>query len=237
MHGISLWGNEMGINSDLAVLYQSWKRPGEQFVAGGVVDETEYLAAPCKMLVLLKEVNESDNRQHYDWSLVDLINDQIKTFKLNQKGYLEIWKRVGVLSLGLINEFNSYRLSTYIEDDIALGLSAIAVTNLKKSAGSGNSDHSAIKKYAERDKDLWIREIEIMGPDVIFCGGTFDIVQDILSFKIQKGPSGADYGQYGETVFVDFAHPMYRISPKIYYAYFIETMRELERIGAYRYMR
>jgi hypothetical protein len=225
----------MSINNDLAVIYQSCKRSNEQFIAGGVVNEEEYEAAPCKLLVLLKEANDKDNAD--DWSLIDLINDQIKAFEESEKNYLEIWRRIGLLSLGLKWGFDHYHHQVLggIEQDIAEGLSAIAVTNLKKCGGGGSSNYDEIKQYAARDKDLWSKEVEIMKPDIVLCGGTFSIVCDLLGFEVLQGPSGADYGKALRTVFVDFPHPMYQISPKIYYAYFIETMRELERIGAYKY--
>lgn len=84
----------MSINRKLAVLYTSWKKPDEQFIAGGMVNEDEYETSDCKLLVLLKEANYKDSTE--DWSLVDLINDQIKAYRDNGKNYLEIWKRIGL---------------------------------------------------------------------------------------------------------------------------------------------
>ncbi|MEN6348268.1 MAG: hypothetical protein ABFD08_02575 [Syntrophomonas sp.] len=225
----------MSINSQLEALYAGWKKPEEQFISGGVVNEDKYCSAKCKLLVLLKEASDKDNDA--DWSLVDLVNDQIKAYKAQEKGYLEIWKRIGMYSYGLQNEFENFiniSLKIWVNDvHIPEGLEYIAVTNLKKSGGAGSSNYEEIKGYAIRDKELWIKEIKIMNPDVVMCGGTFSIVHEILEFKKDVSPSGAEYGKALGTVFVDFPHPMYQISPKIYYAYFAESMRELKRIGAY----
>lgn len=226
----------MSINSQLEALYSGWKKPGEQFISGGVVNEAEYSSAKCKLLVLLKEANDKDNDA--DWSLVDLINDQIKAYQTHGKSYLEIWRRIGMYSYGLQNEYENFKniTSTFLDGvnaNVAEGLQYIATSNLKKCGGAGSSNYEVIKSYAIRDKELWIQEVKIMNPDVVMCGGTFSIVQEILEFSKEVSPSGAEFGKALGTVFVDFPHPMYQISPKIYYAYFAETMRELKRIGAY----
>jgi hypothetical protein len=212
----------MSINQNLASLYQSWKQSGQHFVCGGVVDEHMFETAEVKVMMLLKEVNDPEQRD--DWSLVDLINDQIR----NQH-FLPIWRRVGEWSFGLEQGFPSYRSIVGHMDtaNITSGLLNIATTNLKKSGGSGESDYEMIKKHALAEVELWTKEIEMIQPDVVICGGTFSIVREILGFDYQVCGSGACYGKALNTIFVDFYHPQYRISPKVLYAYFKETMREL----------
>ncbi|EIM08439.1 hypothetical protein A1A1_00943 [Planococcus antarcticus DSM 14505] len=107
------------------------------------------------------------------------------------------------------------------------GLLSIATTNIKKTGGAGQSNLKEIKEHARFNKALWMKEIEIMNPDIVICGGTFSIIQEILGFDVTEFDSGANIGKYEDRLFIDFNHPMYRISPKLFYAYFKETMQTL----------
>lgn len=216
----------MSINQELDVLYQQWLRPNEQFVKGGVVDEDMYEDCAVKVLMLLKEVN--DPEQTENWSLVTLIQDQIQNLK-----FYPVWERVGEWSFGLLQGFPHYQkiIGSYREYNISEGLLNIATTNLKKSGGAVESDLEVIRKHAMDNKELWTSEIEIIRPDIVVCGGTFPIVQEILGFENKQCASGANFGQAIGTKFLDFYHPMYRISPKVLYAYFKETMTDIRLLA------
>lgn len=173
-------------------------------------------------MFLLKEVN--DEEQIENWSLVEHIQQQIK-----ERNFFRTWTRAGEWIFGFTQGFPYYQ-GLYKGDrqaNIAKGLSYIAATNLKKSGGAGSSNYDVIKKHALDEKDLWTKEIEIVKPDVVICGGTFHIVRDILGFDCKTCGSGASIGQALGTKFIDLYHPMYRISPKLLYAYFKETMVSL----------
>jgi hypothetical protein len=212
----------MGINKELEQLYNQWRKPGQHFVSGGVVDENLFDSAEVKLMILLKEVNDPDQLE--DWSLVDLINDQI-----NRQHFYPTWRRVGEWSFGLEQGFPSYQsiVGHMVEANITNGLQNIAATNLKKSGGAGESVYEVIRQHAFAEKELWTKEIEIIKPDVVICGGTFGIAQEVLEFEAISCGSGALYGKSLNTIFIGFYHPVYRISPKVLYAYFKETMRAL----------
>lgn len=212
----------MSINQELDILYKQRQSTNEHFVGGGVIDESTFDSCEVKILMLLKEVNDIEQKDN--WSLVQLIHDQIENLH-----FYPVWKRVGEWSFGLQQGFPAYQkiVGSSKEANITKGLFNIATTNLKKSGGSGESNHEVIKKDAEDYKDLWTQEIQIIKPDVVICGGTFSIVQDVLGFDYSPCGSGANVGKAMDVHFVDFYHPMYRISPKVLYAYFKETMRAL----------
>ena len=215
----------MSINADLKSLYNSWKQPGLQFVSGGVVDEPSYCSSSPKLMMLLKEVNDPNSDEN--WSLVDLIQKQIDDRDNHE--FLDTWRNVGIWSYGVHNGYAPYQdiVKYYKQENLASGLQCIATTNLKKSGGGGISNYDEIKANALKQKDLWTEEIKIMKPDVVICGGTFSIVKEILGFDEITCSSGADTGRALDTLFVDFYHPQYRISPKVLYAYFCETMESL----------
>lgn len=209
----------MSINDKLTTIYNDWNQnhPGH-FVSGGVIDEDMYDSCDVKILFVLKEVN--DINQLENWSLVQLMHDQIERMK-----FYRIWETVGLWSFGLQQGFPPYQKLNYMKEaNITEGLLNIATTNLKKTGGTGESNYEEIKEHAIANKELWMKEIEIIRPDVIICGGTFPIIQEILGFEIFTCDSGAKVGKYMDILYVEMYHPMYRISPKMFYAYFKETM-------------
>ncbi|ARF14911.1 hypothetical protein [Sporosarcina ureae] len=210
----------MSINQQLSQLYTNWKDENTgHFVSGGVVDEARYAQCETKVLYLLKEVNDPD--QESDWSLVDFIRSQIQTSTFYRStGILGIW------NFGLQHGLPSHQsIIAEQKKNMADGLSSIAITNLKKSGGGGSSNMDEILLQAEYAKELWMEEIELIHPDIGVCCGTFSVVKSVVGFQTEVCDSGALYGDALGTRFVEFVHPMYRISPKIMYAHFKETMQ------------
>lgn len=202
----------MSINDELSALYNKWNQFGH-FVPGGVVNEQNYQKSKIKILMLLKEVNDTKQNK---WTLVDHLNKQIDNNK-----YRQIWKNVGTWIYGAQNNFPEYQIA---KKNVGEGLSYVATTNLKKTGGKGSSISEEIESYARETKELWTKEITIINPDFVICGGTFPLVKQILDMNAYTAGSGAKAATGLNTTFVDFFHPAYRISPKIMYAYFKETI-------------
>ena len=57
----------------------------------------------------------------------------------------------------------------------------IAVMNLNKRGGFGRCNHSRLQHYVEKYKPFIQREIELIKPSIIICGGTFGTVKDLLT--------------------------------------------------------
>lgn len=213
------------INQKLEQLYKKWSNQHGTFIKGGVIDEDMYSSASIRLLFLLKEVNSRES----GWSLIDLINNQI-----SENNYLDIWDTVGLWSFATSQGYKSYKGLRQAADypfktGIADGLKQIATTNLKKQCGGGLSNMDDIRECALRDKDFISQEIEIINPKVIICGGTYYIMEELFSLNSSECSSGAKIGSYRDRVFVDMPHPRARVSKQVLYAYFKETMLDLEK--------
>lgn len=53
----------------------------------------------------------------------------------------------------------------------------LAVVNIKKSDGTNNSADGTWEGFAKSDKDLLIRELELIKPQIIICGGTYAVAE------------------------------------------------------------
>jgi hypothetical protein len=55
-----------------------------------------------------------------------------------------------------------------------------AYMNLNKRGGYGKTDMSRLKNYVKAYEDFIKKEIELLNPDFVVCGGTYDCVKDLL---------------------------------------------------------
>ncbi len=94
------------------------------------------------------------------------------------------------------------------------------MTNLKKTGGRATANPVQIRRSAVQEKALWQKEIEIMNPDLIICGGTYWDVRDNLGppehelATINGQPYyyslyEVQYREHGHVI-LDFWHPAIR---------------------------
>ena len=80
-----------------------------------------------------------------------------------------MWNRVAFMTTSILNSLG-------FKTDIDNALSKIAVINIKKSEGVSKSDlYGDIVNYLIEDKELLKKQIELVNPDILVCGRTFDI--------------------------------------------------------------
>lgn len=211
------------LNEKLSELYSQNHADG-QVIPGGVMNEEDYLSSNIKMMMLMKEVNDSE--QKYNWTLPELLT-RIYNRNNDKAPFYRTWKNVSrwaicaqtpQISFEEISEANLYE-----------GLKLFATTNLKKSCGTGQSDYNDIFEHARMNRVEWTSEIEILDPELIVCAGTFDIVKEIMGMQDQSRvcKSGAHYFVNCGRIYLDFVHPAYQVSDKLMFAYFKETFRSL----------
>ena len=172
------------------------------------------------MMMLMKEVNCTSGP---GWSLPSLISTMYHDPK---RDLLRLWKNV---SRWAICAQDSDKFFVDISPtELREGLKLFATTNLKKTAGGGQSNDTVIRKEAKAYYEEWMQEIEILDPQLIVCAGTFSIVKDAMNMheQLQVCSSGAEYFICSKgRVFLNFVHPTYRISDRLMFAYFKDTLK------------
>src|SRR5208337_4980359 len=85
----------------------------------------------------------------------------------------------------------------------------IAYVNLKKKyEGKSRSDHEDIQSYVDNDWEFIDKQLSLIAPDAILCGGTFIYVSKCLKCQqplVEVGRRGV-YLANGSVV-IDFFHP------------------------------
>jgi hypothetical protein len=204
------------INQKLGHLYSSYfGRRKNNIIRCGIVSEPEYSSRRPRIVFFLKEANSNDK----GWSWPKTVRDQV--VKVAHGGYFDSdWRATGytVGTWAYALHFGFKRHDSLTLDDAAEGLRYVGMTNVKKEPGQPNSDAEEIRKRARRDVRLWRRELEIMDPDLIVCGGypVFDSVADLLELdkhKLCRAGKDIRYSLWEldghRVVILDFYHPAY----------------------------
>jgi len=221
------------ISERLQELYQGYLSQNEHFVPCGVVNEEVYEASSPKLVFLLKEVN--DRRQERGWSMVGFLRKQVERGLNGQHmEHPQTWKVIGVWSYAIHNNFPRYGDINTVQI-AARGLRCIGMTNLKKSGGGGVANNRVIREHAERMRELWKLELEIMNPDIVICCGTFGIVAPLLGLTGSKMATGYYYSPWkhgsGSSLLISTYHPASRVKKDKLYAFLKEGLQELRERG------
>ena len=134
----------------------------------------------------------------------------------------KLWKKVAIWTQAIHNAFTSeqaYNEESIRENEHAL-VKQIAVVNTKKSDGLRNSDDNDLMKYAKEDKKELKQELEIINPDIIVCGHTFDMLKQVLGDELDvENTCETLYGFWKDKLIINYYHPACRYPSRLnYYA-------------------
>lgn len=88
-------------------------------------------------------------------------------------------------------------------------LQAASVVNIKKSNGISSTIKDDLQKYLDEDSKYLLEELELINPDIIICGGTYEEYCRLNRIKAYEGMKKITDWTYlfqGKLVF-DFVHP------------------------------
>ena len=194
-------------------LFIEWERHSEseykgRFIKDGIIDETLFNQAKLKILFITKEANDP---KQTSWD------------------FREWWKknidyafsyRLAEWSFGLLNDFPYYDKVWEKKGAAHEALKKVAFMNVKKSGGSGKSNFKTILNHIKNNFDFIHREIEIIEPDVIITGLSWQGLRDELFPNLEWVKSGysVDIARFEQSKVIDFYHPSSRNAPAAAYS-------------------
>lgn len=152
-----------------------WKKEyphDARFVRDGAVDWNVWVSRKSpKVLFLLKEAY-TDEPNGFD------LRDYVRQWR-KWKG---TWQGAAIVTKAIHDAANGRILfdKTSFEEERAELLQSIAIVNIKKAYGDSKSHYDDLLEYARRDAGRIIKEIEMLEPDVIVCGGTRWLLEEAL---------------------------------------------------------
>lgn len=202
--------------------------PNNGICFDGAVDPERYMEKRPRLLFFLKETNGNNNdgsekTKQDDWEdYMPWVRDQAcQKEPLYRSVYRNIamWaKQFDLFAAGHEPEVTDLIDSNglIINADLCAALYGIALINLKKSWGKGQTDWSALKKYLEEDalrREILVHQIDTLKPNLVLCGGTFDFVYNIFGSGepyrqvLCEDGQRIDYFQRGNAIFASCYHP------------------------------
>lgn len=204
---------------------------GKPVAYDGVADEETWKNAPVRTAFLLKEVNDKNMAQ--DWDFIGWLAEDAKD--ASKKLYFT-WQNVS-LWMEALQTGCSYAqcMNERQEPDwqrLRKNVLSIGVINLKKTAGGGSSDWQEILTAAERNAALLKAQMEIMDAQLVICGGTFEFAKHVFGAnKVQTLPCGAHCFVQNGRLYLEFVHPSwYSVNRNILYAYAREVFADAKEI-------
>lgn len=225
------------INEKIEELFESNRHlfEGKPVAFDGLVNEQEFLNSKIKTVFLLKEVNYPDMQEDWTNFLASLDNMASKD---SEKLY-KTWPNVCLWTEVLNNADCTYRdclneNQSFNEKKLKSNLRKIGIVNLKKTGGAGGSNWKDILQATDKGKDFIVAELGIINPNLVICGGTFynaKLLFDISDEQVKMLPAGAHYFITGNTLYLEFIHPMwYSVNRNILFAYAKTVFNDLRPI-------
>jgi hypothetical protein len=201
--------NENATSSDYCVEYEQlldvWAARehhiGKGFHKDGVFDLGCFAAAPRKILFLLKEAYSEGSGYDMRRDIRSPVGLKTTWWNIVRWGYA-----LQHAARGQMPPFPDFYERGDNEKAAAV-LVSTAVINIKKSDGEHTSTYQDVYKYAQLDGDLLRRQVALIAPDIVVCGGTWWAVKYLwpeaeeISERAWKIPG---------VTFLDFWHPAAR---------------------------
>jgi hypothetical protein len=210
----------------MKTLLEEWRKHRPGMVSDGIVDEETYAGSEVKILYILKEVHDDSGKGK--WDLRDFLKD-------GAPGHGQTWNNVARWQYGIenIDREVSWEMADKNLTDKRDIFRRIAAINLKKEAGTGVAHPEEIRKYAQQDRELLQRQIELCRPDVIVCCGTGDVVKELQlagDFKVWRTSiTGVEYAVVENQIIFNFCHPNARVDAKEKFFLLTETYKRVKK--------
>lgn len=172
---------------------------GKEFIEDGIIDFPRWQKAKRKVMFLLKEAYGGAG------DLCQIIRDDWKGPKYKVWWSASYW-------LYAINKVQSCHIPVFpkkgeeVEECVEMLLSS-AIVNLKKSDGKSYSKPDELKEYTLEDLSLLREQIELISPDLIVVGNTFEYLEILFPDSIKPvGASGLVWQEKDKKI-INYWHP------------------------------
>jgi len=185
-------------------------------ILDGIIDIEKYLSAKYKILWILKEAyddfDEEGNPRGGNWDLRELIRSR-NSYQDFAGGGRRTFIRMLYASWGILNDFTIWNNIPDLDKDSSVlnALKGIAYINVKKLPGLKLSSHSIIANAYKSDKELLLKQIELINPNIIIGGATLHhFIDDLQLSEIEKHRQGSvNYLLKDDKIYIQAYHPGY----------------------------
>ncbi|WP_010252962.1 hypothetical protein [Treponema primitia] len=178
------------------------KRYSDKVIVDGIVgwgyDNNIYFDSDIRILWILKEGNQPENEKK-KCEFRDLLFEVAKGDYPNAPWWKHTYGLVAKVSYGILFDKKNYN-DVPDEEDIKDIFKEIAVINVKKTAGSSSANPNEIEQFYNNDKDLLIRQINALKPDIIINCSRVRSLFDDLKTRDESAEFGPFEGSFQVTI-------------------------------------
>ena len=221
-----------GYNTQNELLMQQWieKHKAENgvksFAKDGIVNPKVWFQLPDgkeKILFLLKEAYDDIEHRIWDeakWIRYEKCMDVCKNDCSNCRASGTTFNPIAEWIYGIENLQNnsekvydnwlgisSKSLAEYYRYRDEL-LGQIAIMNLKKANGVRASNDADLYYHAALDKELLLKQLDLIKPTLIICGGTYDMLRCLITELPALTNSSNGCAKYDDLKIIAMCHPM-----------------------------
>jgi hypothetical protein len=202
-----------------AELFSRWQkeRPKYDFISDGILNPSVWITQNPRILFLLKETKD-------DYYKLD---QPVTADKLNGL----FWYNISRWRYAIKEMYNNGRVvpAFPLNETLKVELNDIAIVDIKKNYEDKTiSDKGDIIQYALNDREFLIEQIEIINPQIIICGGTFEEYRDfiykgeindnnMIKYRCDDSIDSSVWCHRNRKIFY-FYHPSCRFSPEDLYS-------------------
>lgn len=187
-------------------------------ILDGVIDPERFLSAKYKILWILKEPYDDfdDDGVPFGggWHLKDAILPKQKFQEFT--GGRKTFEPMIYTSWGILNNFCLWNDMNDVAKDPSMleALKSIAYINVKKLPGHKASYYKTINEAYAKHKDILLKQISLINPDIIIGGATLGLfLNDLgLSRADTVRHKGLNYFIKDNKIFIEAYHPAQRTS-------------------------
>jgi hypothetical protein len=174
-------------------------------VTDGILNVDLYNLAKYKILWILKEPYGNGDMDYSEY-----IEESFK-FKGKFHSAPKMWERIIYTNYGILNNFEKWDDMDWLNKDenVFNSLKYCALINLKKVPGKTRSNYYEIQEHYNRSKEIIKKQLSLINPEIIICGGTFKLIKEDFGIGHPLVPNN-DFGYLlGNQLFINAYHPSY----------------------------
>lgn len=202
------------LNQKIKEAFVDTENEVEAILDGAFDSEKYFYNKGFKILWLMKE--PYDDGGNGAWSLPELFTKDYNTFfsGLIMGSSGRTWQPVVYVSYGILNKFQNWDEIPFIKDDpsIVKVLENVAWINIQKlpSITGRSTNMSNIYSSYNKHKELIQNQVEVLNPDIIICGNTFDVVKEYFGNLQKTIYDMIEYYVAGKRLIINAYHPSQR---------------------------
>ncbi len=181
----------------------------QSFIFDGIIDSKIWSTNDLKLMFILKEAYTREGNA--DWDIARLI--ALNGGRLINKKGQATHNRLAEWAYGIEQSLKGEDTKRFESEknNWDLGKQSMmksAYVNVKKNNGKTRSVERQLKKIVNRDKDFIAAQIKLIGPKIILCAGTFDIIRSANLFDgAEKYDKSNICYKWNNKLLIKFCHP------------------------------